>query len=123
MDMSGLSTMTFEAPEEVLDFEKCRMELVTRRRGVRVWRYTFEPGWRFTAHVDQGGCPAPHLGYIASGALAVEMDDGTLGEAGPGSVAVIEPGHDAWTVGDEPCVLIDFAQSVGADIGAPAATP
>jgi quercetin dioxygenase-like cupin family protein len=121
--MSGLGTISFEAPEEVLDFEKCRMELVTRPGGVRVWRCTFEPGWRFRDHVDPGGCPAPHLAYLASGALGVEMDDGTAGEARPGSVVVIEPGHDAWTIGEEPCVFIDFAESVGAEIGAPAPAP
>ncbi|MCD2441221.1 hypothetical protein LQ757_02915 [Agromyces sp. SYSU K20354] len=40
------------------------------------------------------------------------MDDGTEAEGGPGAVMVIEPGHDAWTVGDEPCVFIDFGESV-----------
>ena len=36
------------------------------------------------------------------------MDDGTEGEAGPGDIAVIPPGHNAWVVGNEPCVMIDF---------------
>ena len=42
------------------------------------------------------------------------MDDGTEVEGGPGEVLVIAPGHDAWTVGDEPCVFIDFEESLAA---------
>ena len=40
--------------------------------------------------------------------MKVVMDDGTEGELGPGDVFSIAPGHDAWTVGDEACVTIDF---------------
>ena len=49
-----------------------------------------------------------HLGYVLSGRLKVVTDDGTEGEVGPGDVCSIAPGHDAWTVGDEACVTIDF---------------
>jgi quercetin dioxygenase-like cupin family protein len=109
--MAVLDTRTFETPDEVLPFDRARMELV-EAGGVRVWRCTFEPGWRYTEHVDRKSCPAPHAAYIASGRLGIEMDDGAQAEAGPGEVVVIEPGHDAWTVGDEPCVFIDFGESV-----------
>ena len=77
--------------------------------GFTVWKFVFEPGWRFTEHVAPEPCPAPHMGYIERGTLHVVMDDGTEADAGPGTAVVIEPGHDAWTVGDEPCILIDFA--------------
>jgi hypothetical protein len=40
--------------------------------------------------------------------MKVVMDDGSEGEVGPGDVASIAPGHDAWVVGDEPCVAVDF---------------
>ena len=43
-----------------------------------------------------------------SGRMHVVMDDGTEGDAGPGDVAEIAPGHDAWIVGDDPCVWLDF---------------
>jgi len=58
-------------------------------------------------------CPEPHAAYIASGRLGVEMGDGTRAEAGPGAVIVIDPDHDAWTIGDDPCVFIDFGEAVG----------
>lgn len=36
------------------------------------------------------------------------MDDGEEGEFGPGDFSIIPPGHDAWVVGDEPYVYIDW---------------
>jgi len=49
---------------------------------------------------------------VLSGRLRVETSRGEQGEIGPGDVAAIEPGHDAWTVGDEPCVAVDFGSYV-----------
>jgi hypothetical protein len=57
-------------------------------------------------------CQVPHVGYVVSGRLVVRMDDGSEQEIGPGDAVAIPPGHDAWTVGDVPCVMLDFA---GAD--------
>jgi uncharacterized cupin superfamily protein len=53
-------------------------------------------------------CEAPHFQYHLSGVLAVKMDDGTLLECRPGDVSNLPSGHDAWTVGNEPAVVIDF---------------
>jgi hypothetical protein len=73
---------------------------------------TFEPGWRWSEHLKPiagtDSCQAPHLLYCLSGRMRIETDSGEQGEIGPGDVAAIEPGHDAWTVGDEPCVAVDF---------------
>ena len=54
-------------------------------------------------------CQAPHTGYVLSGRMGVRMDDGAEAEVGPGDAFVISPGHDAWTVDDEPCILLDFS--------------
>jgi uncharacterized cupin superfamily protein len=40
--------------------------------------------------------------------MKVVMDDGTEEEFGPGDVAVVPPGHNAWVVGNEPVVSVDF---------------
>ena len=48
------------------------------------------------------------MGYFVSGRMKVIMDDGEAMEFGPGDFAVMPPGHDAWTVGSEPCVVIDW---------------
>ena len=53
-------------------------------------------------------CQAEHVGCVISGTLHVKMSDGREFEMGPGSVGVLPPGHDAWVVGNEPYVGIDW---------------
>jgi hypothetical protein len=71
---------------------------------------TFEPGWRWSEDdkpiAGTDSCQVRHTGCI-SGRMTVRMDDGTEATVGPGDVMLIEPGHDAWVVGEEPCVLYD----------------
>ena len=78
-----------------------------------VGRGVFEPGWRWSVDVKPlagtGSCEASHRAYVLSGRMHVVMDDGQETDIGPGDFAVIPPGHDAWTVGKEPCVMFDFA--------------
>jgi len=50
-----------------------------------------------------------HVGYVLSGRQIVRMGDGTQLEIGPGDVVTIPAGHDGWTIGDEPCVVINTA--------------
>ena len=110
--MGGVDVRTFDAPDvEVPDLEKAHAHHVSVGGRV-VWRFTFEPGWRYTEHFEPVLCTSTHGGYVAAGTLRIAMEDGTEAEAGPGSVVTIEPGHDAWTVGDEACVLIDFGESL-----------
>jgi uncharacterized cupin superfamily protein len=45
-----------------------------------------------------------------SGRMGIRMDDGTEAEVGPGDVFACPPGHDAWVVGDEACVALDFGE-------------
>ncbi len=77
-----------------------------------VGRMTYEPGWRWSADVQPiagtDTCQYHHVGVVLSGRLRVEMPDGTELEIGPGDVFEIPPGHDAWVVGDEPWVSVDF---------------
>jgi quercetin dioxygenase-like cupin family protein len=106
-----VETRTFDEPDETFrDDTGSAGRIVVG--GLSIWRVVFEPGWRYTEHADGELCPAPHAAYIESGRLHVLTDDGTEAEGGPGAVMVIEPGHDAWTVGGEPCVFIDFGESV-----------
>jgi class 3 adenylate cyclase len=77
-----------------------------------VGRMTYEPGWRWSADVQPlvrtDTCQYHHLGVTLSGRLRVQMPDGTELELGPGDIFEIPPGHDAWVVGDEPWVSVDF---------------
>ncbi|WP_431966133.1 cupin domain-containing protein [Nocardia sp. bgisy134] len=111
--MSGLVRQNFESPEETRPFEqdKGRVDVVNLDRGP-VGRAVFEPGWRWSEHVkpiaQTDSCQSAHVGYCISGRMVVAMDDGEQQEYGPGDFMIVPPGHDAWTVGDEPCVMLDW---------------
>lgn len=103
---------SLHSPDETRRFERGQMEVVNIGGGT-VGRATFQPGWRWSEHVKPIAgtdlCQAPHFLYQVSGHMHVVMADGAEMESGPGDVAIIPPGHDAWTVGDEPVVVIDWA--------------
>jgi hypothetical protein len=77
-----------------------------------VGRYTLQPGWRWSECirpvVGGDGCQAAHLGFLVSGTIHVAADDGTEADLGAGDVHRLEPGHDAWVVGGEPAVALEF---------------
>jgi len=101
----------FARPNEVRTFEKGRVELLNLEAGT-VGRLVLEPGWRWSTHVKPVAgtalCEAPHFQYHVSGTIHVVMADGTEFDAGPGSITSLPSGHDAWVVGNEPVVLVDF---------------
>jgi quercetin dioxygenase-like cupin family protein len=111
--MAGLIRMSLDSPEEVRTFEgdTGQLELVNLDSGP-VGRATFRPGWRWSEHVKPiagtPSCQAAHTGYFVSGRMKVVMDDGEEIEYGPGDFGIMPPGHDAWIVGDEDCVVIDW---------------
>jgi class 3 adenylate cyclase len=99
------------APDETIEFEHGRMTSV-RLGDLTVGREILEPGWRWSTHlkplVGTEWCMARHVGVQLSGRQAVVLQDGTTIEFGPNDVFDIPPGHDAWTIGDEPAVTIDW---------------
>ena len=103
---------TYKTPDEVRTFANGKMEILNIGGGV-VGKATLEPGWRWSEHVKPIAkttwCEAPHFQYHVSGRLHVKMKDGTEFELGPGDVSALPSGHDAWVVGNEPVVLIDWA--------------
>ncbi|MBI2862874.1 MAG: cupin domain-containing protein [Chloroflexi bacterium] len=102
---------SMENPDETRTFEKGRVELVNIGGGT-VAKLTLEPGWRWSLHVKPIAgtewCEAPHFQYQVSGRLHLKMKDGTEFETGPGDVVCLPSGHDAWVIGDEPVVGIDW---------------
>ena len=103
----------FDNPDDTRPFQdKGHVEIVNISDGV-VGRATFEPGWKWSDHVrpiaGTDSCQAAHLGYVISGRQVIRMDDGTELEIAAGDIVSIPAGHDAWTIGDEPCVVLDFA--------------
>ena len=111
--MAGLEARSLSSPDEVRPFEGDMggAALVNFSSGP-VGRNTFKPGWRWSEHVKPiagtDSCQVQHVGYVLKGRMKVVMDDGQEAEVGPGDAFAIPPGHDAWTVGDETCELVDF---------------
>ena len=109
--MNKAELKSFGKPEEVREFPKGRVDLL-KIGGATVGRATFEPGWRWSTSVKPiartKSCEAPHFQYHVSGVLMVLMDDGTELECKPGDVSLLSSGHDAWVVGNEPAVIVDF---------------
>ncbi len=101
----------FTQPDEVREFPKGKLELIKIGNAV-IGRGIFEPGWKWSESVQPlaktHSCEAPHFQYHVSGILMVKMDDGTLLECKPGDVSLLPMGHDAWVVGNEAAVVVDF---------------
>jgi hypothetical protein len=109
--MSQAELRNFGKPDEVREFPNGRVELINVG-GAMVGRAVFEPGWRWATSVQPlaktKSCEAPHFQYHVSGVLKIRMDDGTDLECRAGDVSLLPSGHDAWVVGDEPAVVVDF---------------
>jgi hypothetical protein len=109
--MAGVEARDFDSPDETRTPDKTRVEVV-RMSGATAARFSFEPGWRWSdcvkPVVGTDSCQARHVGVVQEGRLGVRHDDGTEAELGPGDAYVIEPGHDAWVIGNEPFVSFEF---------------
>jgi class 3 adenylate cyclase/quercetin dioxygenase-like cupin family protein len=102
----------FDRPDEIRTVEKARIELV-ELGDAAIGHTIFEPGWRWTDHVKPivgtATCEVHHLGYVLSGHLRVDMDEGGSIDLVAGDVFEVPPGHVAQVVGDKPWISIDFA--------------
>ena len=109
--MAGVESRNMDTPDEVRSPEKTRVDVVTVGNS-EVGRLTLQPGWRWSECikpvVGTDSCQPEHLGYSISGRMHVEHEDGTTVEIGPGEAYVIAPGHDAWVLGDEEFVGVEF---------------
>jgi class 3 adenylate cyclase len=101
----------FDDADERREFEEGFLDLISIG-GITFGRTTLRPGWRWSKHVrplvDTERCEFHHVGYQLSGRWVVEDRNGVRLEIGPGDVFDTPPGHDAWVVGDEACVIVDF---------------
>ena len=102
-----------ESPSETRPFEENagHLDVYDLPSGV-VGRAVFKPGWQWSKHVKPiagtESCQSAHVGYTISGRMRVRMDGGAETEFGAGDFTEIPPGHDAWVVGDEDVVTIDW---------------
>jgi hypothetical protein len=102
---------SFTKADEVRQFPNGRAEIL-KVGGAPVGRLVLQPGWRWSKDVKPvaktRSCEAPHIQYHVSGRLGIRMDDGREFVAEPGDVTSLPSGHDAWVVGDEPVVVVDW---------------
>jgi hypothetical protein len=102
---------SFARPDETREFPNGCAEIISIDQA-HVGRLILQPGWRWSNDVKPlagtASCEAPHFQYHVSGRLAIRMDDGTEIIASPGDITVLPKGHDAWVVGDEPVVVVDW---------------
>ncbi|WP_308467559.1 cupin domain-containing protein [Rathayibacter soli] len=109
--MSTVEQENFGFPTQTRTFPHGKAEILEMENGT-IGRLTLEPGWRWSNDVKPiagtASCEAPHFQYHVSGQLAIHMDDGRELLAGPGDVTSLPEGHDAWVVGDEPVVVVDW---------------
>jgi len=102
---------SFHTPDETREFPNGRAEILSIDSAA-IGRLVLQPGWRWSNDVKPlagtESCEAPHFQYHVSGQLAIRMDDGNEFIAGPGDVTSLPKGHDAWVVGNEPVVVVDW---------------
>jgi uncharacterized cupin superfamily protein len=105
---------SFDSPDETRQFEGKGQAKMVELAGHTVGCGTFEAGWKWSENVKPiagtDSCQVAHFGYVLSGGMRVQMDDGQEIEIKAGDVVAIPPGHDAEVTGDEPCVMVDFGE-------------
>jgi hypothetical protein len=109
----GIDVKRFSSPDEERPFVGHGRMAVLSFGEHMVGRGVFEPGWRWSSDVKPiagtESCEASHACYVLNGRMHIVCNDGEEADVGPGDVFFLAPGHDAWVVGDEPCVALDFA--------------
>ena len=109
--MAGIQKKSFDSPDEKRTPEKTELSILDLG-GVGIGRMVAQPGWKWSECIKPvagtESCQSHHVGVVVSGRLHVVHEDGSEGDAVPGEAYVIEPGHDAWVVGDEAFVAYEF---------------
>jgi hypothetical protein len=119
--MAGIESRSFDAPDETRKPDKTQVDVV-RLGGTTAARLTLAPGWSWSSAIKPvagtDSCEARHVGVVQSGKLHIKHDDGTETDLAAGDAYVIEPGHDAWVVGDDTFVGYEFEQRAAEEYAA-----
>ena len=117
MNVTKFATKSHDDADEVRTPNKTRVEVV-RLPGFTMGRLNFDPGWKWSECVKPvvgtDSCQVRHVGVVQSGRIHITHEDGTEADIGPGDAYVIEPGHDAWVVGDDAVVAFEFQSETAA---------
>jgi class 3 adenylate cyclase len=114
--MATMQSKRFSEPDQTRQFQFMDAALI-EVGSIAIGRAVLSPGWRWSTSIGPSSgdksCQVHHLTLLLSGRVGFEMDDGETAEFGPDTVFDVPPGHDAWVVGDEPAVIIDFFGNAG----------
>ena len=109
--MATAEQRSFNSPDDTRNFPNGKAEII-KISGSEIGRLTFQPGWKWSNDVKPIAgtelCEAPHFQYHLQGTMCVRMVDGTEFEVKAGDVVALPEGHDAWVVGNEPVVVVDW---------------
>jgi hypothetical protein len=109
--MASIENKNMDHPDETRTPEKTSVSVI-HLGDATVGRFIFQPGWKWSDCIKPvvGGdsCQAAHLGFVVSGKIHIAATDGTEADLSAGDAYRLEPGHDAWVVGDEPLVALEF---------------
>jgi hypothetical protein len=109
--MASIETKSMDSPDETRTPDKTNVSVV-HLGGASVARLSVQPGWSWADCIRPvvGGdsCQAAHLGYVVKGTLHIKADDGAEGDLRAGDTYRLEPGHNAWVVGNEPFEALEF---------------
>ncbi|HSP38757.1 MAG TPA: cupin domain-containing protein, partial [Frankiaceae bacterium] len=115
--VASIETKSLDRPDESRTPEKTTLNVV-HLGDATVARLTVQPGWRWSECikpvVGTQSCEAAHLGYVVSGKLHVASNDGAEVDLSAGDSYRLDPGHEAWVVGDEPFVALEFESKTAA---------
>jgi ketosteroid isomerase-like protein len=109
----GINISNLERDGETRPFAAHGQAVIASAGGLTLMRGVFEPGWRWSSDIapiaGTDSCQTRHLGYLISGRMQIRMDDGTEMTVAAGDVFDLPSGHDAWVLGDEACVMVDYS--------------
>src|SRR5262245_50028851 len=110
MDSSQVTAKSLDSPDAVWRFLDASERGAVQLGPVSIGRGVYRPGWRWSEHVRplRGRESDEHIGYVISGRLRIRSREGVEVDIGPGEAFVAASGHDAWVVGGDPCIALDF---------------
>ena len=113
----SVEAKSLDSPDAAWVFLDKSERVAVQLRTAAIGRGVYRPGWRWSEHVQplSGRESAEHIGYVISGRMAVRAKDGREVEVGPGEAFIAAPGSDAWVLGGEPCVALDFIATAEGD--------
>jgi len=108
----GIVAKNVAAPDVASTFIDGSERAAVHVGDVAIGRGIYRPGWQWSQHAQplSKTTTAEHGGYVISGRMRVRTKDGMEVDLGPGDAFIVAAGHDAWVLGDEPCVALDFMQ-------------